>query len=46
MGTIYVILIYECVDNVWHACVYIDVNIYIHKCVCVNVEFKGKYCLK
>ena len=29
MGTIYVILIYECVDNVWHACVYIDINIHI-----------------
>ena len=29
MGTIYVILIYECVDNVWHACVYIDMYMYM-----------------
>ena len=37
MGTIYVILIYECVDNVWHACVYIDINIYIYSVpVCVR----------
>ena len=36
MGTIYVKLIYECVDNVWQACVYIDINIDIcsvHVCV-------------
>ena len=29
MGNIYVILIYECVDNIWHAYVYIDINIHI-----------------
>ena len=29
MGSIYVIFINECVNNVWHACVYIDINIYI-----------------
>ena len=49
MGTIYVILIYECVDNVWHACLHVDINIYLYivcMCVCVNIEFKGKYCLK
>ena len=37
MGTIYVRLIYKCVDNVWHACVYIDINIYIYSVhVCVR----------
>ena len=51
MGTIYVILIYEYIDIVWHACVYIDTYIYIYTyivcmCACVIVEFKSNYCLK
>ena len=37
MGSIYVIFINECVDNVWHAYVYIDINIYIvYMCACVR----------
>ena len=29
MGTMYVILTCKCVDNVWHACVHIDIYISI-----------------